>query len=45
MSKLGDINDTIIDQYVRAGVAFALQRIAESIWALSLTHDGSTHHG
>jgi hypothetical protein len=48
LSKLGGINDTIVGQYVRAGVAFAFQRIAdlcvdESIWALSLAGDGSTH--
>ncbi len=50
LSKLGDINDTIVGQYVHAGIAFALQRIAdlcvdESIWALSLAGDGSTHCG
>jgi hypothetical protein len=48
LSKLGGINDTIIGQYVRVGVAFALQCIADlcidkSIWALSLAGDGSTH--
>jgi len=50
LSKLGGINDTIVGQYIRASVAFALQRIAnlcvyESILALSLASDGSTHHG
>jgi len=29
LSKLGGINDTIVGQYVRAGVAFALQHIAD----------------
>jgi hypothetical protein len=50
MSKLGSINDTIVGYYVRAGIAFAFQRIAdlcvdESIWALSLAGDSSTHRG
>ncbi len=50
LSKLGGINDTIVGQYVHAGVAFTLQRIAdmcidESIWALSLADDDNTHHG
>jgi hypothetical protein len=50
LSKLDGINDTIVGQYVRAGVVFALQRIAdlcvdESIWALSLAGDDSTHRG
>ncbi len=50
LSKLGGINDTIVGQYVRAGVVFALQRIVdlcidESIWALSLAGDGNTHRG
>ncbi|CAK9222468.1 unnamed protein product [Sphagnum troendelagicum] len=48
LSKLGGINDTIVGQCVCAGVTFALQRIAdlcvdESIWALSLAGNGSTH--
>ncbi|CAM6072272.1 unnamed protein product [Sphagnum tenellum] len=48
LSKLGGINNTIVDQYVHTGVAFALQHIIdlcvnESIWALSLTDDFSTH--
>jgi hypothetical protein len=46
LSKLGGINDTIVGQYVRIGVAFALQCIAdlcvnELIWALSFTGNGS----
>ncbi|CAM6002651.1 unnamed protein product [Sphagnum balticum] len=50
LSKLDDINDTIVGQSIRAGVVFALQRIAdlcvdESIWALSLAGDDSTHRG
>jgi hypothetical protein len=50
LSKLGGIKNTIVGQYVRAGITFALQHIAdlcvdESIWALSLTGDDSTHHG
>ncbi|CAM6072391.1 unnamed protein product [Sphagnum tenellum] len=50
LSKEGGINDTIVGQYVCAGVAFSLRRIAdlcvdESIWALSLAGDGSTHRG
>jgi hypothetical protein len=48
LSKLGGINDTIVGQYVRVSIAFALQRIADlcvddSVWALSLASDGSTH--
>ncbi len=48
LSKLGGINNTIVGQYVRASVTFTLQRIAdlcvdESIWALSLAGNGSTH--
>jgi hypothetical protein len=48
LSKLGSINDTIVGQYVRAGVVFAIQRIAdlcvdELIWAVSLAGDGTNH--
>jgi hypothetical protein len=50
LSKLGGINNTIVGQYVRTGVTFALQRIVdlcvdELIWALSLAGNGSTHRG
>jgi hypothetical protein len=50
LAKLTGINDTIVGQYVRASVAFALQNIAdlaadETTWALSLACDGSTHRG
>uniref|UniRef100_A0AAV1TMK6 Uncharacterized protein n=1 Tax=Peronospora matthiolae TaxID=2874970 RepID=A0AAV1TMK6_9STRA len=50
LSNLGSMNGTIVDQYVRAVVAFALQHIVdlcvdESIWMLSFAGDSSTHRG
>src|SRR5258708_3827208 len=50
LAKLTGINDTMVGQYVRVSVAFALQNIAdlaadETVWALSLACDGSTHRG
>jgi len=48
--KVADFNDRIIGQYMRVLVVVALQQIAnihdnESVWALSLVSDVSTHRG
>lgn len=47
--KLIGINDAIVNQYTHVLVAVALQEIVtilddESIWAMSLVGDRSTHH-
>ncbi len=49
-AKLIGLNDYIVGQYTRVLVAIALQQIAlilndESVWAMSLAGDGSTHCG
>jgi hypothetical protein len=49
-TKLTGLNDSIVGQYTRVLVAVALQQIAvilddESVWAMSLAGDGSTHRG
>jgi hypothetical protein len=49
-AKLAGINDGIVGQYTRVLIAVALQEIAailedESVWAMSLADDGSTHRG
>jgi hypothetical protein len=49
-TKLIGLNDCIVGQYTRVLVAVALQQIAlilgdESVWAMSLAGDGSTHRG
>jgi hypothetical protein len=48
--KLAGLNDRIISQYTRVLVTVTLQQIAgilddESVWAMSLAGDGSTHCG
>jgi hypothetical protein len=49
-AKLIVINDLIIEQYIRVIVAYSLQQIDDmvdndSVWAMSLDGDSSTHHG
>jgi hypothetical protein len=49
-AKLTGMNDLIVGQYTCILVAIVLQQIAnmvdhESVWAMSLVGDGSTHHG
>ncbi|CAK9234576.1 unnamed protein product [Sphagnum troendelagicum] len=49
-TKLSGLNDSIAGQYTRVLVAVALQQIVvildhESVWAMSLAGDGSTHRG
>ncbi|CAK9258551.1 unnamed protein product [Sphagnum jensenii] len=49
-AKLTGLNDSIVGQYTRVLVAVALQQIAvilddESVWAMSLAGDDSTHRG
>jgi hypothetical protein len=49
-AKLVGLNDYIVGQYTRVLVAVALQQIAlilddESVWAMSLAGNGSTHRG
>jgi hypothetical protein len=48
-AKLTGLNDCIVGQYTRVLVSVALQQIAlilddESVWAMSLVGDRSTHH-
>ncbi|CAK9873717.1 unnamed protein product [Sphagnum jensenii] len=50
MAKLIGLNDCIVGQYMRVLVVVVLQQIAlilddESVWAMSLAGDRSTHHG
>jgi hypothetical protein len=49
-TKLARINDLIVSHYIRVVVAAALQNISdiidnESVWAISLAGDNSTHCG
>ena len=49
-AKLAGLNDCIVGQYTRVLLAIALQQMAailddESVWAMSLAGDGSTHRG
>ncbi|KAH9564271.1 hypothetical protein CY35_04G016800 [Sphagnum magellanicum] len=50
IAKLGDLNDTIVGQYVRILVAHALQvfsniMASDDLWAFALSFDGSQHRG
>jgi hypothetical protein len=50
IAKLGDLNDTIVGQYVRILVAHALQVVSnimasDDVWAFALSFDGSQHRG
>jgi hypothetical protein len=50
MAKLAGITNLMVSQYVRVLVGSTLQQIVdclndESVWAMSLAGNGSTHHG
>ncbi|CAK9269703.1 unnamed protein product [Sphagnum jensenii] len=50
IAKLGGLNDTIVEQYVRILVGHALQVINnilanDNVWAFTISFDGSQHRG
>ncbi|CAK9276987.1 unnamed protein product [Sphagnum jensenii] len=50
IAKLGDLNDTIVGQYVRILVGHTLQVISnilasDDVWAFAISFDGSQHRG